>query len=1060
MPQFRWPTWLRVLIVTPALLVLAGFAQQLPADAASTPVPAPQAQRAGSPAATNAATKQVVYHGVAVQVPSDWAVVDLTRRAHACARLDRPVVYLGAAPAQQDCPAHLVGRASTLWLQPASTSGQPMVSAHVGALSARVARSAIGHQSLAVLGGGHVQVHSTWAGSSATVDAAWATVRTVTGLPDTVGAVPPAPADSSAPTRPAGDHPAISPSTVRGATTFNGMGFDTCAAPSSSTMTSWLSSPYRAIGVYIGGSMRACGDGNLSASWAQQVTQSGWGLIPIYVAEQAPCVDQSNLAHIDPSRAAQQGAADAADAVAQAQRFGLGSGSAIFYDMEAYNEQATDAQTCRMAVVNFLSAWTSTLHARGYRSGVYGGPDSVMTDMGQQIRAHTSFAVPDQVWSAYWDGLQNLYEQYAVSTFYDSYWTLHQRMHQYRGGVNEAWGGVTLNIDPDWADATLPGSPANVAYGTNETGPGGSGFVFTGPMQYWAPHPGTGAAGMAYSTYSSLVGREVNGATWAQTLPAGAYDVQVNVPAGGGYNAPARYVVTDSYGSTPTTINLGSGSGWRSLGVFHNDRTTVTTAHLSDYTGSSSLTVLVADAVRFQRVGTAPGAPTGVTATPDAGQVHLRWEPAPSAGVSVSGYVVTSSPGGRSVGVTGTSATMTGLSSSTVYTFVVHAGSAAGPGPASAPSNAVLPLTAGRFQPVAATRIMDTRYGTVANSSRVALAAGASRAVRVAGVGGSPVPSGATAATVNITVPDPGGPGYLTASTGTGDQPSVLNLVSGRTVANLVTAVLTSSGTVVITNHSSRPVDLVIDVQGFMSSSSGQQWNATNPTRLLDTRYGAIANLRRTLVGPWQTVAVRVAGVTGSPVPAGASGAMLNLTVTQPTGNGYLTLDGTRTSALNFTTDRTVANLGLAALPVGGTVLITNRSPGSVQIIADVQGYTASTGRTWMPVAPTRLADTRYGTQANPVSESLSGGASITMRVAGAVGSPVPSSATSVALNVTAVNPRSNGYLGNGSASVVNFTDTTVANLTISPLHEGSVTLTNRSKDSVDVVVDVQGYAT
>ena len=1060
MPQFRWPTWLRVLIVATAVVALAGFGQQGPARAASTPAPGPSAQRAGSAPRTTPATKQVVYHGVAVQVPRDWPVVDLTKRAHACARLDRPVVYLGAAPAQQDCPAHLVGRASTLWLQPASTSGQPMASAHVGALSARVARSTVEHQSLAVLGGEHVQIRSTWTGSSATVDAAWATVRTATGLPDTVGAAPPASARPSAPTRPPGDHPTISPSAVRAATTFTGMGFDTCAAPSSATMTSWLSSPYRAVGIYIGGSMRACGDGNLSASWTQQVTQSGWGLIPIYVGEQAPCVDQSNLAHIDPSKAAQQGAADAADAVAQAQRFGLGSGSAIFYDLEPYNEHATDVQTCRTAVLNFLSAWTSTLHARGYRSGVYGTPGTVMTDMAQQIRAHASFVVPDQVWSAYWDGLQNLNEQYAVPTFYDAYWSQHQRLHQYLGGVNDSWGGVSLNIDPDWADATLPGAPVHVSYGANETGPGGSGFVFTGPMQYWGPHPGTGAAGMAYSTYSSLVGHEVNGATWARTLPAGAFEVQVNVPAGGGYTARARYVVTDSYGSTSVTTNLGSGSGWRSLGVFHNARTTVTTAHVSDDTGSTTKTTLVADAVRFQLVGTAPGAPSGVTATPNAGQVDLRWAPAPTHGVSISGYVVTASPGGRSVSVTGTSATMTGLSSSTAYTFAVRARSAAGTGPESVRSNTVLPLTAGQFQPVVATRIMDTRHGAAANPSRVELAAGASRAVRVAGVGGSPVPAGATAAALNITVPGPSGSGYLTASAGTGDHTSVLNLVPGRTVANLVTAVLTSSGTVVITNRSSRPVDLVIDVQGFMRSSSGQHWNGTNPTRLLDTRHGTTANPLRTVVRPGQTVAVRVAGVTGSPVPAGASGAMLNLTVTQPTGNGYLTLDGSRTSALNYTTDRTVANLGLAALPANGTVMITNRSPGSVQIIVDVQGYTSSAGRTWMPLVPTRLVDTRSGTPANPVSAPLRGGASITVRVAGAVGSPVASSATSVALNVTAVSPRSHGYLGNGSASVVNFADTTVANLTISPLRNGSVTLTNRSNDVVDVVVDVQGYAT
>src|SRR5262249_31713394 len=41
-------------------------------------------------------------------------------------------------------------------------------------------------------------------------------------------------------------------------TLYSGLGFDACSAPSSAQMTAWGASPYRAIGVYIGGTNRGC----------------------------------------------------------------------------------------------------------------------------------------------------------------------------------------------------------------------------------------------------------------------------------------------------------------------------------------------------------------------------------------------------------------------------------------------------------------------------------------------------------------------------------------------------------------------------------------------------------------------------------------------------------------------------------------------------------------------------------------------------------------------------------------------------------------------------------
>src|SRR5437762_8656278 len=75
-----------------------------------------------------------------------------------------------------------------------------------------------------------------------------------------------------------------------GASLYSGPGFDTCSAPSLGTMQTWLASPYRAIGIYLGGINRACPGGNLSASWTASVVAGGWELVPLYVGVQALCV--------------------------------------------------------------------------------------------------------------------------------------------------------------------------------------------------------------------------------------------------------------------------------------------------------------------------------------------------------------------------------------------------------------------------------------------------------------------------------------------------------------------------------------------------------------------------------------------------------------------------------------------------------------------------------------------------------------------------------------------------------------------------------------------------
>ena len=204
--------------------------------------------------------------------------------------------------------------------------------------------------------------------------------------------------------------------------------------------------------------MRACGDGNLSASWVARVRAMGWRLIPTYVGPQARCVTQSGLATISSTAASAQGTANANDAVSRARHFGMGPGTPIYYDMEGCSPSAS----CSRTVTNFISAWTSELHHLGYTSGAYGNPGSLMTDMSRSA-ASPGFAPPDNVWFAHWNGLRNTSDQSSYPGFPNNQWSHRQRVHQYDGNLYQSWGGVGVSIDADWVDATVVGTPGPVA---------------------------------------------------------------------------------------------------------------------------------------------------------------------------------------------------------------------------------------------------------------------------------------------------------------------------------------------------------------------------------------------------------------------------------------------------------------------------------------------------------------------------------------------------------------------------------------------------------------------
>lgn len=222
-----------------------------------------------------------------------------------------------------------------------------------------------------------------------------------------------------------------------------GLGFDACTAPSLAALAAWKgTSPYGTVNMYFGGNNRACAQPNLTPTWVRGATAGGWKLLPTYFGYQPYCMFGEKPNRYTATNATARGSSDASDAVAKAKALGVLPGSALYADVEHYDRTIS---ACRTAVLRYVSAWTKSLHAAGYVAGVYVHQDSGLRDLSDSYNS-TSYARPDAVWMARWDGNSSLT---GWPTAPNSRWADFQRAKQYRGDHNETWGGVTINIDSD-----------------------------------------------------------------------------------------------------------------------------------------------------------------------------------------------------------------------------------------------------------------------------------------------------------------------------------------------------------------------------------------------------------------------------------------------------------------------------------------------------------------------------------------------------------------------------------------------------------------------------------
>lgn len=239
---------------------------------------------------------------------------------------------------------------------------------------------------------------------------------------------------------------------------YLGQGFDKCEVPTVTQMQQWwTSSPYNAVNLYIGGSARACANSALTDTFISQLSSQGWRFIPTWVGPQANCAGYASKMSLDPDVAYNQGLLQANLASDVAVDLELananGSGTVIYYDLEAYNTSNT---TCRNAANAFISGWVAQMRERGNLGGVYGAScSSAVSDWASIAN------VPDALWIAHWYGnagtvsYQRTASVWGAACLSDSLWSDHQRIRQYAGGHDETWGGVTFNIDSNVIDGPL-----------------------------------------------------------------------------------------------------------------------------------------------------------------------------------------------------------------------------------------------------------------------------------------------------------------------------------------------------------------------------------------------------------------------------------------------------------------------------------------------------------------------------------------------------------------------------------------------------------------------------
>jgi hypothetical protein len=435
-----------------------------------------------------------------------------------------------------------------------------------------------------------------------------------------------------------------------------------------------------------------------------------------------------------------------------------------------------------------------------------------------------------------------------------------------------------------------------------------------------------------------------------------------------------------------------------------------------------------------------PTAPTSVTAIAGDGQAVVSWTAANGNGDPVTSYAVRAP--GFNYTYTWTSGplsyTFTGLTNGTPYTFTVTASNDLGPGPASDPSNVVIP---------AGLPLRVTGVSAVASNASATITWSAANS------------NGSAITGYTVTASD----GIHTCGWTAGSLTcTVLGLTDGQPYTFTVTGT-NDVGIGPASDPSNSVTPLLCDT-----------FHPVTPVRLLDTRYANGLTSKLTAGVPQS---FQITGRGGpSNVPAGATAVTANVTIVKPSAASSVYLGpnpiaNPTTATINFKKADITAFGSTISLGADGTMSATYMATsGTTDLLVDVTGYFTpdSSGDTYHPMTPSRLLDTRTG-NGQTKKAKLKANVPITFPIRGRGG--VPSNAVAVTGNVTAVNETGSWaiYIGpdpiaKPPASTMNFAKGQIrANSLTVALSSGgalSATFLSSGTATTDLVFDVTGYYT
>jgi len=346
-------------------------------------------------------------------------------------------------------------------------------------------------------------------------------------------------------------------------------------------------------------------------------------------------------------------------------------------------------------------------------------------------------------------------------------------------------------------------------------------------------------------------------------------------------------------------------------------------------------------------------------------------------------------------------------------------------------------------------------------------AAGSTITVKVTGLAGSLVPTDAKAVYLNVTADDTEADGFVTAYACGATRPtaSSFNPIAGTITQNLVAAPISADGTVCL--YTSSSTDLIADLAGFHPSDAS--YVATNPERLLETRTTeASGQIGYTGAKPadGSTITLHVTGTGAAQVPTDAKAVYLNVTSTNSSGAGWITVfpcGSTRPNASNVNLLPGVARATLVAAKVGAGGNVCLFVSKSTDVVADLEGY-APASSSFVATVPERLLETRLAegqvgySGAKPIA-----GQTIELKVTGVGATKVPADAGAVLLNITATENTS-GFVTVypcGSprplASNLNLTGVDTPNLVAAKVGDGGRVCIYTS-GATHLVADISGY--